>query len=83
MYNTHVNITHWEESIVLLTVWTIPTIAASIWNIGVGVTKPAVNTYWKFVPAEKHNKILNCTSVSAHKYKIGHLHISFKLMAMV
>jgi len=51
--NTHVNMTHWEESIVLFTVWTIPTIAVSIWNIGVVVTKPAVNTDWKFVPVKK------------------------------
>jgi hypothetical protein len=65
----YVNITHCEESIVLLTIWAIPTIAVSIWNIGIGVTKPTVNTYWKFVPVEKYNKLLNCTSISAHKHK--------------
>lgn len=75
--------THWEESIVLFTVWTIPTIAVSIWNIGVVVTKPTVNTDWKFVPVKKQNKILNCISVSAHQYDTGQIHISFKLMAKV
>jgi len=51
--NTHVNMTHWKKSVVLFTVWTIPTIAVSIRNIGVVVTKPTVNTDWKFVPVEK------------------------------
>jgi hypothetical protein len=33
--------------------WAIPTIAVSIWNIGVVVAKPAVNTDRKFVPVKK------------------------------
>jgi len=38
------------QSIVLFTVWTIPTTAVSIWNTGIVVTKPRVNTDWKFFP---------------------------------
>jgi hypothetical protein len=51
--NTDVSITHWEKSIVLLTVRAIPAIMICIWNVGVVVTKPAVNTDWKFIPVQK------------------------------
>jgi hypothetical protein len=39
--------------------WAIPAIAVSIWNIGVVVAKPAVNTNWKFVPTKKEYKLVN------------------------
>jgi hypothetical protein len=47
------NITHWKKSIVLLTMWAIPAIAVSIWNISVVVAKPAINMDRKFVPVNK------------------------------
>jgi hypothetical protein len=54
LYDHHTsNITHWKKSIVLLTVWAIPAIAVSIWNICVVVAKPAINTDRKFVPVNK------------------------------
>jgi hypothetical protein len=57
-YNTHVILTNREKSIVLFTVGAIPTIAISIWNVGVIVAEPAVNTNWKSAPKEKINKML-------------------------
>jgi hypothetical protein len=53
MVSVQSNITHWKKSVVLLTMWAIPGILVPIWNIGVAVAKPAVNTDRKFVPMQK------------------------------
>jgi hypothetical protein len=65
--------THREKSIVLLTIWAIPAIAVSIWNITVVVAKPAVHTDRKFVPVNKNNiKWSNRIIESVNKYNIVH-----------
>lgn len=48
-YNTKFcfDFTHSSKTIVLFTVWTIPTIPVAIWNSDVMITKPAVDFDWK------------------------------------
>jgi hypothetical protein len=53
VWPSHRNITHGKKSIILLTMWAIPAVAACVRDICVLVAKPAVNMDRKYVPAKK------------------------------